>query len=409
MPSRLRARPSLALVAVLLPLVVTAAVACSDEPLAEPVDLVPAGDGGTQSADVTKPTDDAGDGAPAVKTAPYHLIGRFDGSAAAGPRLSWSGTQVRARFKGTGLAMRLKDSGNGFGGGSTRYAVVVDGAAPTDVAVTPAEESYALASGLPDAEHDVEITKLTEPSVGTSQLLELVVTGGALVPTPVPAPTRRLEFVGDSITAGYGILGPNGDCGFSAATESEAAAWGAVAAKALGAERSVLAWSGIGVFRDNGGGTVEQMPERYDRAIATEPASAWTHTSFAPDAVVVNLGTNDFASGDPGVAFETAYVAFLTKLRTTHPNAYLVVATSPMLTDSFPAPPANEQRRTKSIAALNRIVEARKTAGDAKIGLLSIDEQLASDAYGCDYHPSAATAQKMAARLTEFLKSTLGW
>lgn len=379
----------------------TAAVACSDEPLADPVDTIPAGDGGTQGADVTKPTDDAGDGAPAVKTAPYHVIGRFDGSDAAGPRLSWSGTRVRAKFKGTGLTMQVKDSG------ADQMEVVIDGAAPTTVTLSAAKDSYEIAIGLADGEHDVVITKMTEPQVGTAQLVGLVPTGGALVPTPVPAATRRIEMIGDSITAGYGILGPNGDCGFSAATESEPAAWGAIAAKEVSADRSIVAWSGIGVWRDNGGGTNEQMPERYDRAIATEASSTWTHGTFAPDAVVVNLGTNDFAQGNPGQPFETAYVAFLTKLRTTHPNAFLVVATSPMLTDGYPN--AQDKHRTNSIAALTRVVEARKTAGDAKIGLLTIDEQLGGDGYGCDYHPSKATAEKMGAKLAGFLKSTLGW
>jgi lysophospholipase L1-like esterase len=274
------------------------------------------------------------------------------------------------------------------------------------VSVGASKESYEIATGLTDGEHDVVITKKTEPVFGTAQLVGLVPTGGALVPTPVPAAPHRIEMIGDSITAGYGILGANENCNFSPETESEPSAWGALAAKEVAADRSVVAWSGIGVWRDSAGGTVDQMPTRYDRAIASDPASTWTHASFEPDAIVVNLGTNDFAQGDPGAAFETAYIAFLQKLRTTHPQAYLVVATSPMLTDSYPE---GEQRRTKSLAALNRIVEARKTGGDAKVALLTIDEQTDADKYGCDYHPSTITAQKMGARLAGFLKSTLGW
>lgn len=400
-------RPYAALAALAPLVVIAASVACSSKDEIEPTDVLPAGDGGTQGADVSIAKEAASDG-DVVATAPFHVIGRVDRRDATGPRFSWSGTTIKAKFKGTGVTARIRDTGNDF------FDVVIDGAAPKLLRVSAAEEVYELATGLTAGEHDIAITKRTEAFFGTAQLLALEPKDGALVPTPAPS-GRRIEMIGDSITCGYGVLGASFDCvfpdggnkDFSPETESEASAWGALASKELGALRSIVAWSGIGVYRDGGGGTGDQMPVRYDRALADDPGSTWDHSLAPhPDVIVVNLGTNDFATGDPGAAFQTAYNAFLKDLRTKHPDAYIVVATSPMLTDSFPE---GEQRRTKSIAALNAIVAARKNEGDAKIGLLELDEQLDTDGLGCDYHPSSITQQKMAAKLVAFVKSALNW
>lgn len=350
-------------------------------------------DGGTGVSDARS---DAGDGA-VVATALVHVIGRFDARDPAGPRFSWPGTQVRARFEGTGLTLKLKDTGGDV------VEVAIDGAPPQPLTLTDAQDTYEVATNLTPGTHDVVLTKRTEALVGMTQLLGIVPANGALVPSPVPT-GRRIEMIGDSITCGYGVLGAM-PCSFDASTESETAAWGALAAAQLGALHSAVAYSGIGVYRDYGGATTEQMPVRYDRSLADDATSTWDHASQHPDVVVVNLGTNDFAQGDPGAAYTTAYASFLDALRSKHPSAFLVVATSPMLTDSWPE---GEQHRTKQIAALDALVTTRK-ATDPKIALLVLDEQLESDGYGCDSHPNVTTQQKMAAKLVAFLKQTLGW
>ena len=74
------------------------------------------------------------------------------------------------------------------------------------------------------------------------------VTNGALVPTPPPF-TRKLEFIGDSITCGFGNEGPGPNCPFTADTENESLAYGTLTAQALNAEHHTIAWSGIGMVR----------------------------------------------------------------------------------------------------------------------------------------------------------------
>ncbi|HVM69000.1 MAG TPA: SGNH/GDSL hydrolase family protein, partial [Gaiellaceae bacterium] len=162
-----------------------------------------------------------------------------------------------------------------------------------------------------------------------------------------------------------------------------------------------IAVSGLGVTRNYGGQTTGTMPSRYGRALADDPTSTWDH-AFVPDVVVVNLGTNDFAGGqgDPGPGFESTYAAFLATLRATHPHAHLVAATSPML---------SEPSRTRLRVYLQAAIATRAAAGDVDVSLLDVDEQAQADGYGCDYHPSRATQEKMAAKLAAHLRRVMQW
>jgi lysophospholipase L1-like esterase len=329
-----------------------------------------------------------------------HLIGRFDTRDPNGPRFGWPGSQIRARFSGTGATLRLRDSG------ADQLSVSIDGAPPFVIKTSTGSEVYSLATGLVDGEHDVVITKRTETFVGTAQLLDIRSTEGRpLVPTPRPLP-RHIELIGDSITCGYGIHGANGSCSFSADTEDASASYAQLTATALQATHAAIAWSGIGVYRDYNGSTTDQMPVRFLRTLGDDASSRWDF-SVVPDVVVVSLGTNDFARGDPGPAFETAYERFLADVRSKYPTAPILVALSPMLTASFPGAMST---RTTAAARLEAVVAARASAGDAKVSYFEFDEQNgAADGYGCGYHPGLTTHQKMSAKLVEAIKSVTGW
>lgn len=223
----------------------------------------------------------------------------------------------------------------------------IDGALATVLTVKGARKTYPLASGLDGGPHEVALVKRTETTVGVTQLFGFV-PGSALSGTP-PLPDRRIEMVGDSITCGYGVLGGDASCPFSAATEAETLAWGGLAARELGAIHSAVAWSG---------------------------------------------------GGDPGAPYEAAMSSFLVKIRAAHPHAHLVLATSPMLEGT---------RHTLHLGHLQKVAQARVAAGDSEISVLDLDPQSASDGYGCGRHPSQATQVKMAAKLVSHLRSKLGW
>lgn len=303
--------------------------------------------------------------------APIHFVGRFDASDPVGPSFAWSGSAIWSRFVGTEISVELAGSPN-------QFEVVIDGQAQPVLVTTGGTQTYQLASGLAEGEHDIRITRRTEAFFGENQFLGFP--GATLVETP--APTRLIEMVGDSITCGYGVLGDSATCSFSAETEAATRAWGALAAGELGAAQTAIAWSGKGVFRNCCGDSSELMPVLFERQDPNDPTSVWSF-DYAPDVVVIGLGTNDFSGGDPGAAFVDAYAAFVTQIRGHYPDAWLILASSPMLEGDSHA------------QHLGYLETVASSAGD-RVRVLDLATQLASDGYGCDYHPNEITQQKMA-------------
>jgi lysophospholipase L1-like esterase len=361
------------------------------------VDILEAGTAGTSP-----------DASVNVVLSPVHYIGRFDRRDAKGPRASWPGSRIVSRFSGTGATLRIHETGSGgMNPWYDQLDVSIDGAPPTLLKLDEQRESYPLATGLADAEHDVVITKRTE-SWGTIQFLGLDSTEGRpLVPTPPPA-SRFIEFVGDSITCGFGVLGADASCSFSPDTEDEALAYGALTASALSAGHAAIAFSGIGVYSDNNGGATDQMPVRFFRTLSADPTSVWDF-HVTPDVVVVNLGTNDFngpSPTPPTAEFEAAYGTFLGKLRAHYPKAYLVVALSSMMTDGASGGPKN---RTPLRTSLQKIVQTQSSTGDSRVSYFEFDEQSPTDGYGCGYHPSQTTQKQGSVKLVAHIEALTGW
>ena len=327
------------------------------------------------------------------------LVGRIDRRDPAGPRFGWPGSAVELRFRGTGLDVRLHDTA------VDQLGVVIDGKPPVVIKTTTTEDAYVIARGLPDAEHTVVLTKRTETFFGTVQLLAVTALSGAdggapgTLLSPAAPRARKVEVIGDSITCGYGDEGVGPTCTFSPDTESEASAYGAVAAARLGADHVAIAWSGKGMVRNYDGLADDVMPTLWPRTLADDAASAWNF-SWIPDVVVINLGTNDFAKGDPGQPFQAAYAAFLATLRAHYPAAYVVCATSVLL---------GAADRDKQRAYIKSVVDAANARGDAKVSLLDLDAQLPADGYGCDYHPSGVTHVKMSDKLVAHVHALTGW
>jgi lysophospholipase L1-like esterase len=320
------------------------------------------------------------DAAPPGVVEDIHFIGRFSPAMA----FAWPGTQIRTRFSGTELAVALSDTATDL------FEVTIDGVVAAPPLQTMAgSHTYPLATGLAPGEHDVVLAKRTESNQGTVTFGGF--SGSPLVPTA--RRSRLIELVGDSITCGYGVLGASSACNFSQATESEPAAWGSLAAAQLQADHVAIAYSGIGMVRNNGGDTVNTMPLKYPRVIADDASSTWDF-SYTPDVIVINLGTNDFAAGDPGPGYVTAYDAFIAMLRGHFPAAPILITTSPMVGGAA---------RTTLRGYLDRI------ATDSGVTVVDIAQQLAADGFGCNFHPNTVTAGKMAATLVPAIRAATGW
>ena len=314
-----------------------------------------------------------------------------------GPAFAFPAVSVRVRFQGSALDLRLMDSGTGGAQSTNYYDVSIDGGTPTRLDATAGDQVYPLARDLTDGEHTAEIVKRSESNgnSGKGQVLGFRVREGTTL-LPVTPKSLRVEFVGDSITCGYGNevsttmpeMFP-----FTTINSNANAAYGAVAARQLDAEYVAVAISGRGVYRNYADFAGELAPVFYNDTLPDDAESSpWDFSRYVPDVVVVNLGTNDFSPPGPDhAAYTTAYSDLLTQIRGHYPDALLLAVVGPMLSDSFPA---GVQAWTTVQSDVVGVVNDLTAQGDTNVHYLALTPQ--SPPYGEDYHPTLATHQQMA-------------
>ena len=327
-------------------------------------------------------------------TALVRFVGRVDQSDPNAALFAWSGSGFVTRFRGTELGLRL--------GGGQEFSVVVDGVVGPKY--VPSGGFDAVARGLAFGVHEVQVYRRTEAHLGESSFLGLQVGDGELLEPP-PASERRLELVGDSISCGYGNEGADQTCPFTPATENHYLSYGALAARALHAELSTVAWSGKGVvcnYGDAPDSCTDPLPTYYARTLPNRATSRWDFSKRQPHAVIINLGTNDFSTAqDPTRAeFEAEYARLLGQIRAAYANALILCTIGPMLFGDDLAT-ARE--------AIAGAVGARVAAGDENVKVFQLAVTDPANGYGCDWHPSLRTHQVMADTLSDVLRSELGW
>ena len=315
-------------------------------------------------------------------------VGRFDKRDPVGPKCAWSASTVELKFRGTEFKAQIRDLGNNF------IQVELDGK-PSGVWKLTKDGTYSL-SNLSDSFHFVRLVKRTEAMCGPTQFVGFQVPNGELL--RVDPPKHSIQIVGDSISAAYGNEGKDRNDHYRPETENAYLAYGPIAARALDADCTVVAWSGRKMWPDN------TVPEVYDFSIPTDPTSIWDHGSQVPDVVVINLATNDFARGNPPEKEWTgAYITFIGKLQKLFPKVKIYCAIGSMMTDTYP--PQNRALSTVRGYIKNMV----KSINSPSVKMIEFEQQQEADGYGSDWHPSLKTQQKMGAKLAQAIKIDLGW
>lgn len=342
--------------------------------------------------------------------------GRYDKTDPNKIVMTYPGVSIKAKFTGTAVDAVFKDYSLGGTQTTTYFYVIIDNGAPVKLKLLSSQTIYPLATGLAAGTHTVELFKITESSVGKCEFQGFRVAQGESLVTPDAKPSRRVEFIGNSQTCGYGNevnltaaqLATMG--GFASANENNYKAWGAITARNLKAEYSCVAASGRGLYMNNSGTTTGTLPLLYDYTLPDQTALTWDHTRYIPDVIVINLGTNDFAAEAGGLAtvnettFKTTYVNFVNKLRGYYPSAKIVCSVGVMQSDWYPS---GKQHWTRIQSYVSSLVTQINTAGDANVFYYKMEPQ--AEPYGEDWHPSAATHQAMATAMTNYIKTITGW
>jgi len=320
---------------------------------------------------------------------------RIDRSVPGSASLSWSGAAIRLAFEGTDVALRMHDET-----GETYIRTWIDGEPMPKIRLSPKAGPIMLAAGLDKGPHIVDVIRITEGMQGLSHFEGFILDPGARV-LPLPAtPDRRLLFIGDSITCGYGVESDDPNEHFSPSTEDFCQGYTALTIAALRSDYLVVSRSGIGMVRDYDGpyeGNDDAMPLIYGRLLYGRETPAWNPADFIPHAICINLGTNDYSTtGVNRAKYIATYTRFAGELLTQYPKARLVLLQGPM----------NNSRELHD--DLQKVLAALTSTHGNRVSYFELSAQGALG-FGADSHPNRRQSQRNAMELTAYLRQLLGW
>ena len=343
---------------------------------------------------------------PAPSTPARSPLVRIEGRTADGPggrvRMGFPGVTAHLRCEGSDLSMVL-DASNG----QNFFDIVVDGGAPVRLRAGAGLGSYPLLAGAAAGRiHEVQVIRRTESWQGTCDLLGFSAGSATRLLPPGPAPARRLLFIGDSVTCGefaaWSADDPlNGKTPNSEHITDAARTYAFVLSRRLGADCSLVSYGGRGVFRDwQGVSDTNNAPQFYELALPDDPSVHWNHASYVPQAVGIELGTNDFSRGIPDqAAFVDAYVELLGRVRRDAPGAWIFLLESPILEDAKGQPPKRAALRAYLEEVLRRFTDPRVVLAPIRHypGLAN------------NGHPLASEQAGMADEIEPLFRRALGW
>ena len=244
-----------------------------------------------------------------------------------------------------------------------------------------------------------EIVRASAPWQGTLELVGIELVNGAILKAK-EAPTRKLLFIGDSITSGSVSDPLTIDEPKNLQSNNGRFSYGKLTARELDAQAHLVSYGGRGLIRDWEGKDNSQTnnaPVFYPRAHPDDSQRLWDHNQYQADAVVINLGTNDFNQGIPDSdTFVSAYVTFARQIRSDYPSAHIFLMLSPMHGVNSSERKALDSFITKTIQQL----------GDANISKLDVSYYPGRN---IDPHPVKEEHQAMADEIAPVIARTLGW
>ena len=263
-----------------------------------------------------------------------------------------------------------------------------------------------------DTEAVAGVVRVIKVSEATSSLAAIskISTDKDGVIFPTEEQKLKIEFIGDSITCGYGVDDLDRNHHFKTATEDGSKTYAYKTAAALDADYSFVSISGWGIISGYSGDGKKQansqLPRYYDRLAVSwstvagvDPkAVRWDFVAFVPDVVVINLGTNDasYTKKDSTkiAEYKDAYIEFLRDVRAKNPGAYIICSLGMMGQDLC-------------AAVKEAVTEYSSSTGDTRICDLKFANQSFADGIAADWHPSEKTHEKAANLLTAKIKEIL--
>ena len=325
--------------------------------------------------------------------------GRIDTTKIEAAELYWSGTSVKMNFEGKSIQALLEDET-----GDNYYNIIIDNEFVSILKPDTTKRYYQLASNLSEGKHVIEIFKRTEWNRGKTNFYGFKIDNNVKLLPKLAPKKRKIEFYGNSITAGYAVEDISGKDSPDSTYTNNYLSYAAITARHYDAKYQCICKSGIGI-------TVSWdsliMPEMYDRLVPTDNTSEWDFNLYSPDIVVINLLQNDswlvdlpeheefkkrFGNKTPDDEFLiNAYQKFVADLRGKYPNACIIC----------------------SLGSMDAAKEGSKWIGYIEKAVAKLKDKAIYTHFmpyiEATAHPSIKDQEEMANSLIQFIDNTIDW
>lgn len=339
--------------------------------------------------------------------------------------LFWTASGIELNVTGSELLLELETNYSQY---EQWIGIWINGAEVSRMMLPKGRQWLTVFRGMnPETVKNVKVLKEVQAmSADKKSLLQLHAVGSNGSFHPVAEASCKLEFIGDSITSGEGIIGAKAETDWLPMWFSAGHGYAKLTAEALGADYRVLSQSGWGVLSSWDNNPHYNLPQYYEQVCGllqgkrNKTLGALNEHHFAewqPDVVVINLGTNDQnafhqpewrddATGEyfkqrllqdgsfhpeDLERFQQAVRQFLIKLRRCNPDAYLLWAYGMLGTPLLNA----------IVSAVDAYVEQ---TGDGRASVFELPE-MTEDGIGARSHPGkiahAKAAEALAYRIGE--------
>ena len=309
-------------------------------------------------------------------------------------QFDWTGVHIRTQFTGGYLAVAMSDTKGNY------YDLFLDGKFSKTFKVS-GDTVITLASRLSAKAHQLLLFKRTEGEQGIATINDFILAkNGALIKCS-GTPVHRIEFIGNSITCGFGTEVSNPKAPFLPSTENSYHSYASIVSRYFDADYHLVAHSGLGVVRNYGDKkpiSEQTMRQRFLHTFDMNLNIDWNFSKWKPDVVVVKLGTNDYSN--PAICpteeqFVNGYLDLIASIRKAYGEIPIVCMSSCMSGD-------------KLYQSVQTVVTK---SNDKNIHFVGLKPELLNwnTDFGACAHPNYEGQKKMALVLIPSLSTIMGW
>ncbi len=314
-------------------------------------------------------------------------------------KFNWPGVNVITAFSGNELGIKIK-------GGERNYFNIWVDDRPEQILHAVKDTVWWYPERLSKGLHQLRIVKRTEGNMGIAEFSGVYVGKKDKLEKPAPLPERKILFIGNSLTCGYGTEGKDKSERFKPSTENCEKSYATILARAFDAQYHLISHSGLGMIRNYGdkdrvSTKITPMPPRLEYLFDEDPSQTYNLQNYVPNAIVINLGTNDFSTqfGPYKADFIAAGKELVKKLKQEFPDAKILCVTGPM---------TNEPCFAYTKEMVENLRKEMETKDIVFVGI-PVDLLNSEKDLGSDWHPSYRGQLKSAHQIIPVLATMLDW